>query len=262
MDYTAEELMVVAASREIKDHEVVIVGTRLPILAFSLAKMTHAPNAVGFFDCGIVRDTPTKEFLYTMGDTPNLTGSQWCTTTNNLMFLLQQGLVNVGFIGGAEVDKFGNINTSYIGDYKETKVKLPGSGGGADFASLSERLLVIMNHEKRRLRDKVDYITSPGYGSGYSWREEVGLPRGGVGTLITNLGLMTPNPETKELELTSIHPHVSVEEVRESTGWELKVSDNLIETRLPSLEELEAIRSMDPEGFWTGGRGKKQYERK
>ncbi|MED1563745.1 CoA-transferase [Alkalihalobacillus alcalophilus] len=251
MNYTIEELMVVSAAREIQDHEVVFVGMRLPMLAFAVAKKLHAPNAVGFYECGIVRDFPSEQLLYTMGDTPNVIGSQWCTTTNHLMYLMQQGYVDCGFIGGAEVDQYGNVNTSYIGDYKKPKIKLPGSGGAADIASLSKRLLVIMNHEKRRFKPKVEFITSPGYGDGGNWRKQQGLPRGGIGALITTLGVMRAN-EAGELELKTIHPGISLEQVKESTGWELKVNAQLEETVAPSKEELDVIRSIDPEGFWTG----------
>ncbi|WP_017753413.1 CoA-transferase subunit beta [Calidifontibacillus oryziterrae] len=252
MDYSTEELMVVAAAREIKDHEVVFVGMRLPILAFSVAKKTHAPNAIGLFEDGIIRDEPSAELLYTMGDPPNILGSCWCTSTNHLMYLMQQGYVKAGFIGGAEIDMYGNINTSYIGDFHNPKVKLPGSGGAADIASLSQRLLVIMNHEKKRLRHKVDYITSVGYGSGGSYRSDVGLPRGGVGALITNLGILRPDEETKELKLDSYHPGVTIEKIQAETGWELKAFNSVKETPPPTSEELAIIRSIDPQGFWTG----------
>lgn len=252
MNYTTEELMVVAAAREIKDFEVVFVGMRLPMLAFAVAKQIHAPNAVGLFEDGIVREKPSTELLYTMGDPPNIFSSSWCTTTNHLMYLMQQGYVHAGFIGGAEIDRFGNINTSYIGDYKNPKVKLPGSGGAADIASLSKRLLVIMNHERRRLRTKVDYITSVGYGSGGSYREDVGLPRGGVSTLITNLGVLRPDEITKELRLESFHSQATIEEVRRETGWDLKVSPTICETPPPTTNELSIIRSIDPDGFWIG----------
>jgi glutaconate CoA-transferase subunit B len=252
MSYTTEELMVVAAAREIQDHEVVFVGMRLPMLAFAVAKKTHASNAVGFYECGIVRDFPSETLLYTMGDTPNVTGAQWCTTTNHLMYLMQQGNVDCGFIGGAEIDKYGNVNTSYIGHHENPTIKLPGSGGAADIASLSKRLLVIMNHEKRRFKESVDYITSPGYGTGGDWREKEGLPRGGIGALITTLGLMRPEAGSNELELVTVHPGIRIEDIKESTGWDLKVSKELKETVAPSKEELEVIRSIDPEGFWTG----------
>ncbi|WP_054636979.1 CoA-transferase subunit beta [Thalassobacillus sp. C254] len=251
MNYSTGELMVVAAAREIQDEEVVFVGMRLPMLAFAVAKRTHAPNAVGFYECGIVRDFPSETLLYTMGDTPNIEGSQWCTSTNHLMYLMQQGNVDCGFIGGAEVDRFGNINTSYIGDYQSPKVKLPGSGGAADIAALSHRLLIIMNHEKRRFKEKVDYITSPGAGDGGEWRESQGPPRGGVGALISTLGVLRPG-ENNELELSTVHPGVTVEKVIENTGWDVKVSSKLEETPPPLQEELEVIRSIDPKGFWTG----------
>lgn len=251
MDYTTGELMVVAAAREIQDKEVVFVGMRLPMLAFAVAKKTHAPGAVGFYECGVVRDFPSEELLYTMGDTPNVEGAQWCTSTNHLMYLMQSGHVDCGFIGGAEVDKFGNINTSYIGHYEQPKIKLPGSGGAADIASLSKRLLVIMNHEKRRFKERVDYITSPGAGEGGEWRKDRGLPRGGIGALISTLGVMRPG-ENNELELATIHPGVTLEKVKENTGWDLKTAANLKETPPPTREELEVIRTIDPNGFWTG----------
>ncbi|MGA8941846.1 MAG: CoA-transferase [Thermoactinomyces sp.] len=257
MDYTAEELMVIAASREIRDGDVVFVGMRLPMLAFAVAKKIHAPNAIGFFECGIVRDNPAGELLYTMGDPPNVTGAQWCTSTNNLMFMMHKGLVDVGFIGGAEIDKYGNINTSCLGPVDAPTVKLPGSGGAADIASLSRRLLVIMSHEKRRLREKVDYITSPGYGDGNGWREKAGLPRGGLSALITNLGVLKPDPETRELILETVHPDVTVEEVRENTDWELKLSEMLAETPPPSEQELQVLHQIDPQGFWTGRQRRK-----
>lgn len=260
MEYTTEELMVVAAAREIQDHEVVYVGMRLPMLAFAVAKKTHAPNSVGFYECGIVRDFPSEKLLYTMGDTPNVTGAQWCTTTNHLMYLMQQGNVDCGFIGGAEIDKYGNVNTSYIGDHENPKLKLPGSGGAADIAALSKRLLVIMNHEKRRFRESVDYITSPGYGTGGDWREKVGLTRGGIGALITTLGVMRPNEIENELELVTIHPGVSLAEINDNTGWNLKISETLQETVPPSAEELKVIRSIDPEGFWTGKKKEENHE--
>jgi glutaconate CoA-transferase, subunit B len=251
LEYTTEELMVVAAAREIQNHEVVFVGMRLPMLAFGVAKKLHAPNAVGFFECGIVRDEPSEELLYTMGDPPNIAGASWCTSTNHLMFLMQQGLIDIGFIGGAQIDKYGNVNTSYLGDINQPTVKLPGSGGAADIACLSKRLLVIMSHEKRRLVDKVDYITSPGFGSGQNWRKQSGLPRGGTSSLITNLAILKPDDETKELHIQSIHPGVSEDKVKDHTGWDIQISPNVSSTPPPTKEELDVLRSIDPRGFWT-----------
>ena len=166
MTYTDRELMVIAAAREIGDGELIFVGMRLPLLAFALAKRTHAPRALGLFENGIVRESPAPETPFTMSDPPNIAGALWSTTTGNIMALLQQGLVDMGFIGGAEVDRYGNLNTSYIGDWRRPKVKLPGSGGGGDIASLAKRFVIIMPQEKHRFRERVDYITSPGHGDG------------------------------------------------------------------------------------------------
>src|SRR5437764_10808594 len=165
MDYTPQELMVVCAARQIQDGEHVFVGMRLPLLAFALAKRTHAPRCLGLFEAGILRDEPAAELLYTMGDAPNITGALWATGTVKMIGLMAAGEVHLGFIGGAEVDRYGNLNTTIIGDWKRPTVRLPGSGGGADIASLSQRLASIMPHQRQRFRWLVDYVTSPGYGN-------------------------------------------------------------------------------------------------
>src|SRR4029077_7528627 len=151
--FTRGELMVAAGAREIRDGEVVFVGMRLPMISFALAKRTHAPGATGLFENGIIRDQPSPETLLTMSDTPNIPGALWCTGTLEIMALLQQGLVDLGFIGGAEIDRFGILSTSFIGDWRHPKVRLPGSGGGGDIASLSRRFVVIMPQEKHRFRE-------------------------------------------------------------------------------------------------------------
>jgi len=250
MDYTPQELMIVAAAREIRDGELVFVGMRLPLLAFALAKRTHAPHAFGLFECGLLRDTPSPELLYTMGDPPNVAGAVWATRLINAMALLQQGRVDLGFIGGAQVDRYGNLNTSYIGDFSRPRVKLPGSGGAADLASLAQRLVIVMEHEKRRFVEKVDYITSPGYGDGAGWRERVGLVRGGPAAIITTLGVLGFDPHTREAGLRSYHPGVTPEQVRANTGWDLRTA-GAIETEPPTPAELAIIREYDPQGFWT-----------
>jgi len=288
--YTAGELMVACAAREIRDGEAVFVGMRLPLLAFALAKRTHAPRAVGLFENGIVRDDPARVLLYTMSDGPNIAGALWCTRMTDVMALLQQGMVDVGFIGGAQIDRFGNLNTSYIfadfpKDFSDTAhrregpcgpppwntegdkpppyghlgfgaldaiwAKLPGSGGAADIAALAGRLLIIMQHERRRFVPRVDYVTSPGYGEGGNWRTRVGLPRGGPAAAITTRGVLRFDPETREAYLDSYHPGTSVAEVRANTGWDLQVGDAVRETPPPTADELRIIREYDPEGFWT-----------
>jgi glutaconate CoA-transferase subunit B len=163
--YTSAELMVAAAAREIRDGEVVFVGMRLPLLAFCLARSTHAPTAVGLFENGVIRDSPALAFLVTMSDGPNVTGAVWCTEMREVMGLMQSGRVTLGFIGGAQIDRFGNLNTTYVGPQGRA-VRLPGSGGAPDIASLARRHVVIMAHERRRFVDRVAYITSPGHGTG------------------------------------------------------------------------------------------------
>lgn len=265
MNYTPQELMVAAAAREIKDGEIVFTGMRLPLIAFALAKESHAPNAIGLFESGLMRDTPAPELLYTMCDPPNIAGALWATRMINLMGLLQQGCVDLGFIGGAEVDRFGNLNTSYIslsplpmgegrgnkGERSEGIIKLPGSGGAADIACLSKRLVIIMPHEKRRLVERVNYITSSGFGDGNNWRTRVGLPRGGPGAIITTRCILGFDAATGEAVLRSYHPGESVESVRAETGWDLRVAPDVHATPLPTEKELFIIRRYDPKGFWT-----------
>lgn len=251
-DYTLSQLMVTAAAREIADHEVVFVGMRLPLLGFLLAKSTHAPNAVGVYELGVVRETVAPEPILTMGDLPNLYRAQWLADTADLMGLLQQGLVDVSFIGGAQVDRFGNLNTSFIGSPGKLETRLPGSGGACDLASLARRHIIIMAHQKRRFVPKVDYITSPGYGDGPGWRERVGLPRGGPSTVITTLGVLRFDPELREMVLTSTHPGVSAEQVLDNTGWPLRLAPTLTQTPAPTGAELGILRQFDPEGYWTG----------
>ena len=249
--YTQAQLMVAAAAREINNGDVVFVGMRLPLLGFQLAKSTHAPEAVGVYELGVVRETAVPEPILTMGDLPNLYQANWLADTADLMGLLQQGLVDVSFIGGAQVDRFGNLNTSYVGDLDGEFVRLPGSGGACDLASLAQRHIIIMKHEKRRFVEKVDYITSPGYGDGGNWRQRVGLPRGGPSTVITTLGVLRFDPITKEMVLASVHPGVTVAEVKANTGWDLHVADEVTETAVPTTTELAILQQFDPHGFWT-----------
>jgi glutaconate CoA-transferase subunit B len=251
-NYSFAQLMVTAAAREIADGEVVFVGMRLPLLGFLLAKSTHAPAAVGIYELGIVRDTAAPEPLMTMGDLPNLCRAQWLADTADAMGLLQQGRVDVSFIGGAQVDRFGNLNTSYIGDIESIDTRLPGSGGACDLACLAKRHIIVMSHEKRRFVPRVDYITSPGYGEGGSWRQAVGLPRGGPATVITTLGVLQFEPDTREMILVSIHPGVTVDMVLENTAWPLKIEKDLVSTPAPTEAELAILARFDPQGFWTG----------
>jgi glutaconate CoA-transferase subunit B len=242
--YTEQELMVAVASREIRDGDVVFVGMRLPILAFAVALSTHAPNARGLFEVGLMRDRPADAFLGTMGDPPNVAGAVWATRMSNAMALMAQGHVDLGFIGGAEVDRFGNLNTSYVGDPAKPNVKLPGSGGGADIAILSRRWVTLMSHERRRLVDRVSFMTSPGYGDGSpGWRKRQGILGGGPVAIITTLCVFRFPEGGGEAYVATVHPGHTVDEVREQTGWPVKVDPGVGETPPPTAAELAAVRS-------------------
>jgi glutaconate CoA-transferase subunit B len=247
--YTPAELMIAAAAREIRDGEVVFVGMRLPLLAFALAKRTHAPDAIGLFENGVIRETPSHELLYTMGDPPNIEGARMCCRMTTVMGLLQRGDVDLGFLGGAEVDKFGNINTSYVGDPAHPAVKLPGSGGAGDIASLAKRFVVIIDHDARRLPERVSYVTSPGNGSGGDWRKRVGLPRGGPSAIITTMAVLRFENDSGEAYLASAHPGSSIDDICTETGWALRKGP-FRETPPPTELELRIIRECDPTGFW------------
>lgn len=250
MRFEIGELMVAAAAREIRDEERVFVGMRLPMLAFFLARRTHAPGAVGIFENGIIRDRPSRAPLATMSDTPNVAEALWCGGMLEPMGLLQRGEVDVGFIGGAEVDRFGNVNSSYIGDPRRPTVKLPGSGGGADIASLARRILLIMPHDRRRLTERVGYVTSPGFGDGPEWRAHAGLPPGGPSALITTMAVFRFDPGGEAL-LESWHPGFDADDVRRETGWEVRLAPDAGPTEQPADEDLAVIRELDPEGVWT-----------
>lgn len=249
--YTPAELMVAVAAREIQDGDVVFVGMRLPLLAFILAKKTHAPGAIGLFENGVLREIPATGPIVTMGDPPNIHQATLCCDMLTVMGFLQQGRVDLGFIGGAEVDRFGNLNTTQISVPSGT-VRLPGSGGGGDIASLAQKLLIIMPHERRRFVKTVSYITSPGYGLGGTWREDQGLVRGGPSAIITTLGVFRFHPLTKEAYLSQIHPGVDPERVKQETGWDLIFPAHLPTTSPPTCQNLTIIRQYDPQGFWTG----------
>jgi glutaconate CoA-transferase subunit B len=247
--YTMGELMVAAAAREIRDGEVVFVGMRLPLIAFVVAKRTHAPKAVGLFENGVIRSSPARELIYTMADPPNILGATQCLDMLAVMSLLQSGRVHLGFLGAAEVDRFGNLNSTQVESGKGI-VRLPGSGGACDIASLAHRFVVLLEHDKRRLPERVSYVTSPGNGDGPGWRKKVGLPRGGPAAVITTRAVLRFS-EDGEAYLASVHPGVTVDDVLNNTGWKLRQADQVGVTPVPTAGELQAVRDYDREGFWT-----------
>jgi len=242
--------MVAAAAREIRDGDMVFVGMRLPLLGFAVAKETHAPNAIGIFENGVIRDWPALESIFTMSDPPNIARALCCGGLNDVMALLQSGRVDVGFIGGAEIDRYGNLNTHWVAEGGK-RTRLPGSGGAADIATMAKRSIIIMNHERRRFVEKVHYITSPGFGDGGDWRSRQGISGGGPSRAITSLGVFSFDAETHEMILTAKHPGVGVADVERETGWPLRVAPELTETAPPSAAELSAVRKYDPKGVWT-----------
>jgi len=249
MNFTLGELMVAAAAREIRDDEVVFVGMRLPLIAFVVAKRTHAPNCVGLFENGVIRTKPAPQLIYTMADPPNLLHATQCLDMMGVMGLLQSGRVDLGFLGAAEVDRFGNLNSTQV-QGKNGLLRLPGSGGACDIASLARRFVAMIEHSPHRLPQRVSYITSPGNGDEKGFRRRAGLPRGGPAAIITTKAVLRFG-EDGEAYLYSHHPGVSVDDVVGSTGWKLRVGDEVQETPVPSQGELRAIREYDTQGFWT-----------
>ncbi len=247
--YTLGELMVASAAREIRDREVVFVGMRLPLIAFVVAKRTHAPNAIGLFENGVIRATPAPELIYTMADPPNIRGATQCLDMLGVMSLLQSGRVHLGFLGAAEVDRFGNLNSTEVRGPHGT-VRLPGSGGACDIASLAHRFVALLDHSKQRLPERVSFLTSPGNGDGAGWRKRMGLPRGGPSAVITTKAILRFRPDG-EAYLASVHPGIEVDDVLNNTGWPLQVAADVTQTIEPNPAELKAIQEYDKEGFWT-----------
>jgi glutaconate CoA-transferase subunit B len=247
--YSLGELMVATAAREIHDGEVVFVGMRLPLIAFVVAKRTHAPSAVGLFENGVVRSTPAPELIYTMADPPNIRDATQCLDMMGVMSLLQSGRVHLGFLGAAEVDRFGNLNSTEVHGPKG-RTRLPGSGGACDIASLAQRFVVLLEHSRERLPERVSYRTSPGYGDGGDWRKRMGLPRGGPTAVITTRAVLR-FANDGEAYLSSVHPGIEIEEVVSNTGWKVRIAENMSQTSEPSAAELKAIRDYDKQGFWT-----------
>ena len=248
-DYIKPELMACCGAREIKDRDVVIVGTGFPTLAANIAKYTHAPNARLMQESGVYDAQPKRPAL-SVGDPCLNPGAAMIGGLIEIMgMFLQAGWVDVGFLAGSQVDKYGNINTTVIGDYLRPKSRLPGSGGANPIGSLAKRVLLIALHDHRRLAERVDFITTPGYLDGPGAREKWGLPpETGPSALITNKAVLRFDRATGEAYLASYHPGSSVAEVRKLTPWELEVAADVHETEPPTDLELKVIREiLDPQ---------------
>ena len=247
-EYIKPELMACCGAREIRDNDIVIVGTGFPTMSANIAKETHAPNVILMQESGVIDARPERPAL-SVGDPCLNPGAAMIGGLLEIMGMcLQAGWVDVGFLSGSQVDKFGNINTTVIGDYHKPKSRLPGSGGANPIGSLAKRTLIIALHDKRRLAGKVDFITTPGYIDGPGARRKWGLPSGtGPECIITNKAVLRFDPESREAFLSSFHPGSSIEEILENTPWDLKVAEDVHETEPPTAEELKAIREvLDP----------------
>ena len=250
MDYNATELMIVNAARLLRDGDVVFVGVGIPNLACNLARRTHAPNLLMIYEAGVIGARPARLPL-SIGDPTLVSGATAvCSMYDIFTLYLQRGNVDVGFLGGAQIDRFGNINATVIGDYDNPKIRLPGSGGSMEIAAWANRCYIITPHQKRRFPEKVDFRTSAGFLSGGGEREATGVRGGGPQAVVTHLGIMEPD-ECGELTLTHVHPGIEVEQVQANTGWALKVKEPLQVTESPTAEELWILRvELDPQRIY------------
>jgi glutaconate CoA-transferase, subunit B len=239
-----DEMMSIAAARALRDGQVCFVGIGLPSTAANLARRLHAPNLVLIYESGAF-DTRPAELPLSIGDGVLAASALTVISVPEVFnYWLQPGRIDVGFLSGAQIDRFGNINTTVIGEYDEPTVRLPGSGGAPEIAASCREVIVVMRHRARAFVDQVDFVTSVGYGSGPDDRAVLGLRGRGPTRVITDLGVLEPDPDAKELVLTAVHQGVSVEEVRAQTGWELQVSVDLKITAPPTEAELTTLRSM------------------
>lgn len=245
-EYTNKELMIIAAAREIRDGDKIIAGTGLPMAATTLAKLTHAPDCLYVVETGIGDVNPVHSSL-SVAD-PRLAGAARPSFVRNTLeglgFFVHRGHADVGFLGGAQIDMYGNLNATFLGaDYFNPKKRLPGSGGANVIASCASRVMVIIKHEKRRFRKRVDYITSPGFLEGGNSRAESGLTGGGPHRVITDLGVMGFDPETRRMMVLSLHPGVTREQIQEATDFELILPESVAVTPPPTGEELAILRA-------------------
>jgi glutaconate CoA-transferase subunit B len=248
-EYTSSELMTVNAARLLRDGDTVFVGVGLPNLACNLARRTHAPNLLMIYESGVIGAQPARLPL-SIGDPTLVSGAlAVCSMYEIFAYYLQRGLVSVGFMGGAQIDRFGNINATVIGDYHHPKVRLPGSGGSMEIAAWADRCYLLTPHQKRRFPEKCDFRTSAGFLDGRSAREAMHLRGGGPEAVVTDLGLLEPD-ETGELVLAAVHPGVNAEQAVASTGWSLRISPNLSTTEPPTAEELSILRAFDPDRIY------------
>ena len=250
-NYTASELLAVMSARLLLDGQIIFAGVGIPLLAATLAQRVHAPSLTILFEGGVIGP------FIVPGELPPSTNEQRCTRKANMvlpitdvMLLLQRGYIDIGFMGGAQIDRYGNLNSSFIGDPEQPKIRLPGTGGGNDISSLTN-MIVAMKHEKRRFVPEVDFITSPGFLGGGTSRADAGLVSGGMFRVVTDLAIMGFDEQSKEMKVLSVHEGVSNEQVQDNTGFDLALDDTVQTTQAPAPEELAVVRELDPESLYT-----------
>ncbi|MFN3658031.1 MAG: CoA-transferase subunit beta [Pseudolabrys sp.] len=250
--YTAGELLAILSARQLKDGQVVFAGVGIPLLAATLAQRLHCPGLTILFEGGVIGA------LIEPGKLPPSTNDQRCTARANMvlgsaevLLLLQRGYVDVGFMGGAQIDQYGNLNSSFIGDPAKPKTRLPGTGGGNDISSLTN-MIVAMKHEKRRFVENVDFITSPGWLKGGQTRRDAGLPAGGMYRVVTDLAVFGFDETTRRLTPLALNPGVTREQVQDNTGFKLEFSHDTGVTEPPTEHELSTLRMLDPERLYIG----------
>jgi glutaconate CoA-transferase, subunit B len=239
-----EEMMTVVAARALQDETVCFVGIGLPSTAANLARLTHAPRTVLVYESGTIGSKPSALPL-SIGDGELAeTADAVVPVPEIFSYWLQGGRIDAGFLGAAQIDRFGNLNSTVIGDYDTPKVRLPGGGGAPEIAALAGEVIVIIRQSKRTFVERLHFRSSVGYGSGPGDRERLGLPGRGPTTVITDLGVLRPDPRSRELTLTEVHPGVTVEDARAACGWPLQVAGDIRESRPPTEQELRVLREL------------------
>jgi glutaconate CoA-transferase subunit B len=252
-EYTPSEMMAAVAARELRDREVVFVGIGLPNLACNLARALQAPDLVLIYESGAVGAVPER-LPVSIGDPSLVTGSLMvCSMADVFQLFLQNGLIEVGFLGGAQIDRWGNINTTVIGSYDKPKVRLPGSGGAAEIAIHAQRVLIISRLSTRAFPAELDFLTSPGQRCRGKTRKELGMPGAGPVKVITDKGILENDPESGEMVLSALYPGVTVDEVKANVGWPLRVKAHLDQVAAPTVRELDLLRNkLDPQRLFLG----------
>jgi glutaconate CoA-transferase subunit B len=246
---SADELMIVNAARQLghlaaDGRAVCFVGIGLPSTAANLARRLYEPPPILVYESGCIDSKPTRLPLSIGDGELGETADAVVTVPEIFAYWLQAGRVDVGFLGGAQLDRFGNINSTVIGDYDTPSTRLPGAGGAPEIAASAGAVMVIMRQSKRAFVDRVDFRSSFGFGDGYGHRTKLGLRGGGPRWVITDLGILEPDPSTEELILTAVHPGVSIEECKAATGWDLRTADTVVVTDAPTPVELETLNAL------------------